>query len=90
MNPKTKKYLIISAKHAVNALLTNGGLWALFPKTFNFHDWTGMLAFLKATAVIILTREVMVWGPKIVKWSSTDVSLDDSEPTKADSAAAGR
>jgi hypothetical protein len=53
-----------------------------------------MIAFLKATAVIIATREAMVWGPKILKWSTTNVSLEE-EPalppsSKADSATAGK
>lgn len=71
MNPKLRSFLLICAKHAVNAVLTNGGLMALFPQIFNFHNHAGQLAVLKAVGLVVGSREAMVWGPKILKWSQT-------------------
>jgi len=67
-----KQFLIICAKNAVNAVLTNAGLMASMSQTFNLHDWSGLKHILFAAASVIASREAMVWGPKILKWSMTD------------------
>lgn len=63
--------LIVAAKNAVNAILTNMGLMAMFSNTFNWHSWAGVLAMAKATGLVVLAREVVVWVPKLLKWSDT-------------------
>lgn len=68
MNPIFKAILVISAKQALGAVIGNGTLMALMPKTFNFHDPAGTLALLKATAAVVLAAEGKVWIPRLLKW----------------------
>jgi hypothetical protein len=68
MNPKLKKFLIISAKQAVGAVIGNATLAALLPGTFNFHDWSSLLPFLKSTAALVFAAESKVWLPKLLAW----------------------
>lgn len=79
MNPKLKSFLLICAKNAVNAVLTNAGLMASMSQTFNLHDWPGLKHILYAAASVIASREAMVWGPKILSWSTTN-SLPTTTP----------
>lgn len=72
MNPTVKKYLIVAAKQAVNAILTNAGLAAMLPSVFNLHNPAGMVAIAKAAGVAVVTREAMVWGPKLLAWSNSN------------------
>lgn len=71
MNPKLKSFLIVSVKQAVNAVLTNAGLSALFHQTFNFKDWQHIANFGKAALAVVAAREVLVWAPKILAWTQT-------------------
>ena len=70
MNPALKSILIIAAKNAVNALLTNTGLWLMDNGVYNFSH-SGIVHMLKAGGMVILSRESMIWLPKIIKWSTT-------------------
>lgn len=72
MNPKLKTFLIISAKQAVNAILTNGALMTMMSGTFHLHSWDGVKHILEATLSVIGSREAMIWVPKILRWSTTD------------------
>ena len=72
MNAKVKNVLIIVAKNAVNAVLTNAGLMALFHNFANVTTAAGWLNIGKVTLVSIATREAMVWGPVILRWSTTN------------------
>lgn len=74
LGPKTKKALIISAKHAVNAVLTDTALNQFFPLIFNFHSTAGVIAFSKGAGAAILAREVAVWLPPLLKWSQENLS----------------
>jgi hypothetical protein len=71
LNPKVRWVLDISAKNAVNAVLINSGLMYQWHFIFNFNNWPGVLAVLKATAIVIGGRELAIWLPKVLKWSST-------------------
>lgn len=73
MNPTFKNILLISAKNAVNALITNISASQLWPLVFNLHSKSGIFNFVKLILTVIGSREVMVWLPKILKWSQTDV-----------------
>jgi hypothetical protein len=79
LSPRLRYFLIISAKHAVNAILTNAGLMTLWSEVFNIHSPSGWVNLLKATALVVATRESMVWGPKIITWSMS-VGGTDTEP----------
>jgi hypothetical protein len=67
-----KRFLIITAKNAVNAILTNSVLMALIPATFNMHTKAGWLNLGKAFAGVVLGREATVWIPVLLRWSRTN------------------
>jgi hypothetical protein len=71
VHPKIKLFLIVSLKNAVNAVLMNSALMLQWHFIFNFNNLAGALAVLKATASVVGTREAMIWGPKLLKWSQT-------------------
>lgn len=73
MNPKLKAVLIIAAKHAVNAILTNGTLMGLMSGTFHMHSRQGWMNILRLTAGVVVSREGLVWLPKILKWSQSNL-----------------
>jgi hypothetical protein len=76
LHPKLKKFLVISLKNAVNAFLINGSLMAQWHDIFNLNNWAGVWAIARVTLGVIGTREFMVWGPKLWKWSQTDADAD--------------
>lgn len=76
MNATIKAILVISAKNAVNAIITNAGLMALFSNTFHLHNWTGLWHVAEATLSIVAGREATIWVPKIIKWSRTNADPD--------------
>ena len=82
MNEKVKAVLIISAKHAVNALLTNGQLAILFPQVFHLHNWAGFGHILEVALATIASREAMVWGPKLVAWSMSGLNMGNGGAPK--------
>lgn len=84
MNGTFKKVLIISAKNAVNALLTNSVLMTTLGNWQQLHSASGWVVVAKVTLSCVLAREAMVWGPKILAWSQSDVN------DKADAAGAGK
>ena len=71
MKEGLKNFLLICAKNAVNAVLLNTGLMLKWGQIFNLSTWAGFIALLEATGMVILAREVAVWLPIILKWSST-------------------
>lgn len=75
MNATLKKVLIISAKHAVNALLTNAALAGLLPNIFNFHSPAGLLAFGKAALGVVAAREATIWLPVVLKWTQENLNF---------------
>lgn len=75
MDATLNKYLLISAKHAVNAGLLAGFQMAHDPKDNNLHDWHGIQGVLWAIGAAIVIREISVWFPKLLKWSQ-DVPAD--------------
>jgi hypothetical protein len=72
LNAKLKNILTIFLKNAVNAILTNAAMMAALPSVFNFHDRAGILAVLKLAGSTIGAREIAVWGPILLKWSTTN------------------
>lgn len=74
MNSSLKNFLLIVAKNAVNAILTNAGLMATMHGVFNKYSKDGLWNMGKATLVVIATREVLVWGPVVLGWSNTNAN----------------
>ena len=77
-----KNFCMIVLKTAVNAILTNAGLMAMFSGTFNFTE-AGIIAMLKATLAVAAAREVVVWLPIVLKWSTTDADPSIIKPPAA-------
>lgn len=72
MNATFQRVLIISAKNAVNAILTNASLAAMLPKTFTVFTAAGLIAMVKVCAAVVASREAMVWIPKLLAWSQSN------------------
>lgn len=70
MNAKVKGVLVIAAKHAVAAVLTNGALMAMFSDKFEFHDWRGVINIIKLTGAVVGGAEAKVWIPKLLAWAT--------------------
>lgn len=72
MNATLKSILVVSAKQAVNAILTNAAVTALFPQ---FMQW-GHTAFWynvgKVALAAVASREAMFWAPKLLAWSQSN------------------
>lgn len=77
LHPAVKSFLIISAKNAVFAILTNSALMIQWHSIFNFDNWPGVWAVFRATASVIAAREGLVWLPKLLKWSQTGADAND-------------
>lgn len=77
MSPNVKNVLIIIAKNAVNAVLTNATLMATMHQTFYLTgNWHGIDNMLKVTLGVVLAREGVVFLPVILKWSQTNSTPD--------------
>jgi hypothetical protein len=71
MNQKVKQVLVVSAKNAVNAALMLTADVIHQPTLYNFHTREGRLGVLYSVAKAILAREAVIWGPKLLAWSSS-------------------
>ena len=82
IGPRTKAFLIISAKSAVNAIITNTGLMMAFSSVFNAHSTLGVVNLCKSTLIVVVSREALVWGPRILAWSQSTSAdtIDISRP----------
>lgn len=74
VNLAIKNILLITAKNAVNAVLTSSVLMVLNNGAFNFRNPDGWWNLGKAVASVIIGREVAVWVPILLKWSSTSAN----------------
>ena len=77
MNLGIKRVLIICAKNAVFAFLTNSALMLQWHSIFNFHNLPGVWAVTRATLSVIGAREGLIWIPIIMKWSQTGADGTD-------------
>jgi hypothetical protein len=64
--------VLIALKAAVNALLVNTGAWLILPDNFNLHNTAAMWNIAKLAGVTVLSRELSVWVPKLLKWSQVN------------------
>ena len=67
-----KNFLMIVLKNALNAIITNAALMTTMSGAFNIHSSNGWWNLLKSTGSVVMAREVMVWGPVLLKWTSTN------------------
>jgi len=72
MNASAKNVLLIIAKNAVNALLTSSAMTVLWPTLFTIHTGAGWLNLLKVAGTTVVAREVAVWLPIVLSWSTTN------------------
>ena len=75
-----KNFLMIVAKNALNAVLTNGALVLMIHDQFNVYSGHGWYNIGKATLAVVAAREGAVWGPVLLKWSTTDANPNGNEP----------
>jgi hypothetical protein len=71
MNLAVKNFFLITFKNAINAVLTSGVLMVIDSGNFNMHDKAGWWNLGKAVVSVVVGREAAVWGPILLKWSST-------------------
>ncbi|MGA7791833.1 MAG: hypothetical protein WCA19_02265 [Candidatus Acidiferrales bacterium] len=74
-----KKILIVALKHAINAAIITGGPLIWDSGHFNFHSWVSFLNVLRVVAGAVVGREFLVWGPVVMKWSSTNDTPPDQQ-----------
>jgi hypothetical protein len=67
-----KNFLIIAVKNAINAILTNGAMMTMLPSVFTIHTAAGWWNIAKLTGGVVVAREVAVWVPILLKWSTTN------------------
>lgn len=63
---------LIVLKNAVNAIATSGALAVIDSGNFNFHSADGWWNIGKACLAAVIARELAVWGPIVLKWSTTN------------------
>ena len=67
-----KNFLMIVLKNAINAIITNAGLMTMLHGVFNTSTVNGWWDIGKATLAVVISREAIVWGPVLVKWTTTN------------------
>ena len=72
MNATLKAGLIIAAKQAVNALLTNSAMTVFFPQFMGWHTGAWWWNVGRVAVGTVLSREALVWGPKLLAWSQSN------------------
>jgi len=77
MTAKLKSFLIVSLKQAVNALLTNATMTTLFPQFMGWHTADWWVNVGKVALATVVSREALVWGPKILAWSQSNGGEDN-------------
>ena len=83
MNPAIKNFLLICAKNALNAILTNAALMTMMHGVFNTYSTAGLWNLGKAALGVIVAREVMVWGPIVLSWTNTSATPDSMKQPPA-------
>jgi len=82
MTPTVRSFLIASAKNAINAVITNAALIAAIHDQFNLSTANGWIHIGKLTASVILAREAVVWGPRLLAWSQSSDNTDSDVKIK--------
>jgi hypothetical protein len=90
LHPTLKAFLVICAKNAVFAILTNSALMIQWHSIFNFNNWPGVWAVTRVTLDVVGAREAMVWLPSLLKWSQTNADANDLAMALVAAAAANK
>lgn len=69
-----KNFLMIVLKNAVNAIITNASLMTMLHGAFNLYSKAGWWNIGKATLSVVIAREIVVWGPVVMRWTTTDAN----------------
>lgn len=72
MNPTFKSILVISAKNALNALLTSTAFLAFFNDWGWLNSSAGWINIGKVALSSVLAREAAIWVPKLLAWSQSN------------------
>lgn len=72
MNPKVKSVLVKVAKNAVNAALVTLTPIIATPKAYNVTTVSGLEHVALLVGGAIISREILVWFPVLLKWSQSD------------------
>ncbi len=81
MNALVKQYLVIAAKNAVNSGILAAIQVYHDPADNNFHSWHGLQGVAWIVGSAVAARELAIWLPKVLKWSSTG-AVPPEEPGK--------
>lgn len=81
---KLKSFLVISAKNALNAVLTNAALMTTFHNWGQLSTKAGWISIGWTTLSVVGAREATVWLPKILAWSTSPT--EDGNSTQSASA----
>jgi hypothetical protein len=71
MSPALKNVLTITAKNAVNAILTNAALMGMLHNLLDVTTRNGWWNIGKVTLSVVVAREAMIWVPELLKWSAS-------------------
>jgi hypothetical protein len=71
VNSTLKNFFMIFLKNAVNSLLTSSTLMAMNWGAFNVTSKMGWWNLGKVCLATIASREIVVWGPILLNWSTT-------------------
>ena len=73
----------VAMKNAVNAVLMT--LTPVFqsPGTYNLHTGIGWVHLAELVSGAVLSRELLVWGPKVLAWSNSPTPGDNGHPPPA-------
>lgn len=83
MTPAIKNILIQAAKNATNAALISIAPMLSAPDRYNWHSLKGLEHMGAVLLGAILSREALVWGPKILAWSQTETKPETIAASKA-------
>jgi hypothetical protein len=90
VHPKLAFFLKVCAKNAVNAIITNGVLMGLMRTQFHTHSKEGWMHILDLALATVISREALVWGPKLLAWSNSPTSGEGTDDGKAQGQGAGK
>ena len=71
MSPKLKAFLVVAAKHAVNAALLALVQMYHDPGDNNFHTLHGLYGIAWDVGSAIAAREISTYLPKVLAWSQS-------------------
>lgn len=71
MNPTIRKFLIITLKNAIRAVLMNVGAWGIDPEHFNIITLAGWKHVGLLALAAVASAEAVYWVPKLLAWANS-------------------